>query len=61
MIEEKRALMITNKWTGKKYLFPVIYDTIEQAVGAKDTIPQATKNNDVEVVKIEIWKETPKA
>lgn len=56
MIEEKRALMITNKWTGKKYLYPVIYDTEQQATDQQTKIPQATKNNVVEVVKVEIWK-----
>jgi hypothetical protein len=57
MIEEKRALLITNRWTGHKYLFPILYETIEEAVQAKNSVPQSTKNNTIEVVKVEIWKE----
>lgn len=52
MIQEKGGLLITNVWTGKKYLYPVIYDTQEQAKEQQTKIPQATKNNSIEVVKI---------
>lgn len=55
MKQEKIGLQITNKWTGKRYLYPTIYNTTEDAAKAKNTIPQNTKNNEIEVVKILIY------
>lgn len=51
------ALLITNIWSKTKYLYPVVYDTFEDA--DKAYIPQRNKNNIIEVVQCDLksgWK-----